>query len=244
MPLPALGPRESAVDACAKALRGAILSEDFAAGSRLPPERTLAESFGVNRVTVRGALSQLVKEGLLTVRQGSGYVVQDWLAAGGPQLVLDLTRSARGKQLEASARDLLEVRRAVARVVLERLAKKKPSKDAVAKVDAAVDRLAGLVRDGAGVQALAAADLEVLGAVVDATGSEVLRLTLNPVAGVLLGVPPLVRAMFKKPEENVASWKLFVAWLEKPSVDTVDLGAAALAALDELTLKTLRKEAP
>ena len=244
MPLAALQPRESAVDACARALRGAILSEEYAAGSRLPPERSLAESFGVNRVTVRGALSQLVKQGLLTVRQGSGYVVQDYLSVGGPELVLELTRTASGKALESSARDLLEVRRAVARVVLERLAKRKPSKDAVAKVDAAVDALADRVREGAPVQALAKADLAVLGAVVDATQSEVLRLTLNPVAGVLLGVPPLVRAMFKRPEENVASWKLFVAWLESPSLDSVDLGVAALAALDEATLKSLRKETP
>lgn len=243
MPLTALEPRPSAVDACAKALRGAILGQEYAAGARLPPERALAESFGVNRVTVRGALSQLVREGLLTVRQGSGYVVQDYLSAGGPELVLELTRTATGKALERSVRDLLEVRRAVAKVVLERLATKKPAKDAVARVDAAVDRLADLVREGAAPPALAQADLAVLGAVVDATQSEVLRLTLNPVAGVLLGIPPLLRAMFKKPEENVASWKLFVEWLKSPSLDSVDLGVAALAALDEATLKALRKEA-
>jgi len=242
MALAALQPRESAVDACARALRGAVLAGDFAAGARLPPERSLAASFAVNRVTVRAALAQLVREGLLTVRQGSGYQVRDWLASGGPPLVLELARGARGAELTAVVRDLLEVRRGLARVVLERLARKKPAKAAVARVGKAVDRLEALVGEGASARALAQADLEVLGAVVAATQSEVLRLMLNPVAGVLLGLEPLARAMFAAPAENVAGWRLFIEWLEAPSPATVDVGVAALAALDEATLRALRRE--
>ena len=83
-PLP---PRSSAVDACADALRRAIVGGDLAVGARLPPERTLAGQFGINRVTVRSALARLARERLLTVRQGSGYVVQDYRRHAGPDLI-------------------------------------------------------------------------------------------------------------------------------------------------------------
>ncbi len=46
-------------------------------GDALPPERKIAEIYGVSRVTVRRALEQLVLEGLIEQRQGSGtYVSQ------------------------------------------------------------------------------------------------------------------------------------------------------------------------
>lgn len=44
-------------------------------GDALPSERELALRIGVSRVTVRKALQQLVREGVLTARQGSGTFV-------------------------------------------------------------------------------------------------------------------------------------------------------------------------
>ena len=42
----------------------------------LPPERDLADEFGVSRITVRKAIDGLVSEGLLVRRQGSGTFVR------------------------------------------------------------------------------------------------------------------------------------------------------------------------
>ena len=56
-------------------LRAAIRSGTLAAGSGVPPERELAVMLGVSRVTVRRAIEELVQEGLLQSRQGSGTVV-------------------------------------------------------------------------------------------------------------------------------------------------------------------------
>jgi GntR family transcriptional regulator, N-acetylglucosamine utilization regulator len=58
-----------------RALRDAISENRLTADEALPPERDLAEEFGVSRITVRKALDALVSEGLLTRRQGAGTFV-------------------------------------------------------------------------------------------------------------------------------------------------------------------------
>ena len=61
----------------AEQLRDAILDGRFAAGRKLPPERELAQEFGVNRTSVREALKVLEGLGLVTVRQGDGATDRD-----------------------------------------------------------------------------------------------------------------------------------------------------------------------
>lgn len=55
-------------------IRLAIGSGEFM--DRLPPEMALAERFGVNRHTVRGAIAALVQEGVLRAEQGRGTFVE------------------------------------------------------------------------------------------------------------------------------------------------------------------------
>src|SRR5437868_469015 len=52
-------------------IRQAIVTGKLDQGERLPPERELAEQFGVSRVTVRDALRALEAMGLLEVRVGA-----------------------------------------------------------------------------------------------------------------------------------------------------------------------------
>ncbi len=56
-------------------LRRAIEEGEFQRFERLPPSRVLAEKLGVARNTLRDALYQLEKEGLLETRAGSGTYV-------------------------------------------------------------------------------------------------------------------------------------------------------------------------
>ncbi|MGP4096520.1 MocR-like pyridoxine biosynthesis transcription factor PdxR [Nonomuraea sp. KM90] len=58
-----------------RALREAIDSGRLAPGTRLPPYRALALDLGIARNTVAAAYSELVEEGWLTSRQGSGTQV-------------------------------------------------------------------------------------------------------------------------------------------------------------------------
>lgn len=55
----------------AEQIRAAILGGRLPRGERLPPERELAEQFGVSRVTVRDALRALEATGLIEVRVGA-----------------------------------------------------------------------------------------------------------------------------------------------------------------------------
>ncbi|WP_317055425.1 phosphonate metabolism transcriptional regulator PhnF [Roseovarius rhodophyticola] len=61
--------------AIATALRDNISEGLYAPGDKLPTEAALAKKFGVNRHTVRHAVSKLVDEGLLRTRRGSGTFV-------------------------------------------------------------------------------------------------------------------------------------------------------------------------
>ncbi len=53
-----------------------IRSGDYPPGSKLPPERTIAEQMGVGRPTVREAISALQIAGILESRPGDGNYVQ------------------------------------------------------------------------------------------------------------------------------------------------------------------------
>jgi DNA-binding FadR family transcriptional regulator len=78
-------------------LKEAILSNDFKAGDKLPPERELAERFQVSRVAVREAIRALENSGFVSIRQG---------AAGGA-FVTDLTF----EQLVSACLDLYMARK-------------------------------------------------------------------------------------------------------------------------------------
>ena len=65
-----------------RALRDAVHSGRLAPGTRLPSSRTLAVDLGLARNTVADAYSELVAEGRLSARQGSGTRVAQRTAAG------------------------------------------------------------------------------------------------------------------------------------------------------------------
>jgi GntR family transcriptional regulator len=57
-------------------IREAISARVLKPNDALPPERELAESFGVSRITIRKAISGLVSEGVLDTHHGSGNFVR------------------------------------------------------------------------------------------------------------------------------------------------------------------------
>lgn len=231
---------ETAVDACARSLREAILRGDLAPGARLPAERRLAASFGVNRITLRAALARLAAAHLLEVRQGSGYRVTDFRREGGPDLIGGLVELADdSEQRLAVLDDLLRVRRAMARAVLEKLPPRDPA--LLAPFDAAVEHLAAVVARGDTVHHIVEADLAVVAALVAATESPVLQLCFNPVQRTLRELPALGEAMFRTPERNVAAWRAVRLRLDGPPLTSGELDqlVGLLATRDQETLDHL-----
>ncbi|MXR35407.1 MocR-like pyridoxine biosynthesis transcription factor PdxR [Craterilacuibacter sinensis] len=87
-------------------LRNWIASGRLSSGSRLPASRTLASSLGIARNTVVAAYEQLVAEGYLESRQGSGTYVASLVFSSAPAIALQpgAGLSARGTQLVADSR--------------------------------------------------------------------------------------------------------------------------------------------
>jgi DNA-binding GntR family transcriptional regulator len=56
-----------------KSIRDLIAGEDLGPSGRLPSERTLAETLGAGRTTIRLILTKLTAEGLIRSEHGRGY---------------------------------------------------------------------------------------------------------------------------------------------------------------------------
>lgn len=70
----------------AKSIRRQIDDGEIGAGEALPSERHLCEMTGASRVTIRKAVDQLIDEGLLLRKQGSGTFVSERIEMPGTYL--------------------------------------------------------------------------------------------------------------------------------------------------------------
>ncbi|MGW1956904.1 FadR/GntR family transcriptional regulator [Streptomyces sp. NPDC001920] len=175
--MPAL-PRESIVDVLEHRLRQQILAGQHPAGTYLPPERELADEFGVNRTTLKHAFGRLVHAGLLETRHGVGTRVRDFLRLGGADLLPMLVRHSPDWIGE-----IFEVRRSIGALIAERAAAR-----ATAAQVTELRLLTAAVRDAAGGEDVQLADAEVHRALARATGNRVYVLLTNTLFNAYLPV--------------------------------------------------------
>lgn len=90
----------------AEQIRNSIMSGEFVPGDRLPPERELAEMFGVSRPSVREALNILGASGLVEALQGGGTTVKSLMEQGSGNALSDMIRVEQERAL-----DVIEVRK-------------------------------------------------------------------------------------------------------------------------------------
>jgi GntR family transcriptional repressor for pyruvate dehydrogenase complex len=90
----------------AEQIRNSIMSGEFVPGDRLPPERELAEMFGVSRPSVREALNILGASGLVEALQGGGTTVKSLMEQGSGNALSDMIRIEQERAL-----DVIEVRK-------------------------------------------------------------------------------------------------------------------------------------
>lgn len=90
----------------AEQIRSSILSGEFNPGEKLPPERELAEMFGVSRPSVREALNILTSSGLVETYQGGGTLVRSLVENTAAMPLTELIRIDGDRAL-----DVIEVRK-------------------------------------------------------------------------------------------------------------------------------------
>ncbi len=156
-------------DGIAATLLGEIVAGVHGPGARLPAERALVDRFATSRVTLRAALAQMVRRGVIAVHRGSGAIVRPWREWSLTMLPAFLHHGAANpafrRQVEVLG-DVLALRRAITIDALTRAAARLAPGD----LDAARAAVAHAwsVRDDAA--RFASADFAMARAILEAAG--------------------------------------------------------------------------
>ncbi len=132
----------------ARQLRSAILTGVHQPGELLPPERDLAAQFGVDRHTLRSALTELEQLGLVQRRQGSGSRVLDFRDTGTLDLIKYLVVKPGTDELDPTmVTSVLEVGRVALQGLIDLVVERVDAAD-LAVMREALDGLADTVAEG------------------------------------------------------------------------------------------------
>jgi len=165
--------RASVPDQVFARLREAIVTGDYAPGTRLPTQRALAADLGVNMASVREALGRLEQLRLVETRHGSGTHVLDWRRSGGLDALTLAAAGAADPQLGGA---LFEARRLLLREA-GRLAAARRSDAQAAALAELTEAVAAAPDDAAALLA----DWSFMAALVEAAGNVVFQLIMNSV---------------------------------------------------------------
>ncbi|WP_338674854.1 GntR family transcriptional regulator [Streptomyces sp. SCSIO 30461] len=171
-------PRETIVDVLENRLREDIFTGRHPAGSYLPPERQLADGYGVTRTTLKHAFGRLTQAGLLETRHGVGTRVRDYARFGGADLLPMLVRHSPDWIGE-----IFEVRRGIGALIAERAAAR-----ATGEHQVELRSLLAAVAAAETPDAVQLADIEVHRALARATGNRVYVLLTNTLFNAYLPV--------------------------------------------------------
>jgi DNA-binding FadR family transcriptional regulator len=141
-----------------------LLTGGIVPGSRLPPERKLAEAFGVGRTILREALKSLTLLGLVEVRQGDGNYLRSTETEFLPRAIeWGLLLGSK------STRDLIDARKILETAIVETAAER-IDEAGLADLDAVMARM----RMANEVGEFIAADVDFHRRIAEATANETL----------------------------------------------------------------------
>ena len=218
--------RQRVADEIVEQLRSLILTGQYRAGAKLPPERELAKTLGVNRASLREALKKLEHMGLVRIRQGDGTRVENFMETAGLELVTHLVPLARAAQPDI-IRDALEFRTVVAREVA-RLA-------AVRMAPGDLDKLAAIARRAAAPDLapaeVFAQDFELYMALTAMARNRIIGLLVNTVREAIKSYTGILMYVIVSPEFVREHHRRLLAALEQGDAE------AAVAAVDEYMVR-------
>lgn len=233
----------TAVEAVERKLRDDILTGRLRAGTRLPPERELAVALGVNRLTLRSALSRLVAAGLLVSQHGGGNRVLDFRVHCGLDRLPDLIAAFEGDPatLERLVADLLALRRALSADAVYYAAGRAGEAD-LAALGALAAAQAGRTADPA---AFMQGDIEFTRAIVKIAGNLAFALAFNTVVQFTQSHGEILRHIYAAPEDHVRGYEALISLLALGDGALArELVRGGLEALDEAFLARLRALLP
>lgn len=135
-------------EAAIRQIRQMIAQGALAPGAKLPPEAELAGELGASRNTVREAVRALVTAGVLDVRRGDGTYVTSLR----PEQLLEGIGAAAELMADGFSLELIQVRR-ILEPAATALAALRIDDDAVARLEALLDRMRSAENEEAMVQA-------------------------------------------------------------------------------------------
>lgn len=94
-------------------IREKILSGQLTAGTKLPPERDIAQQMQVSRTVVNSGLAELERQGFLEIRPRQGTFVADYCRSGNISTLNAIMEYHSETLGRAEIRSILEVRRAL-----------------------------------------------------------------------------------------------------------------------------------
>jgi GntR family transcriptional repressor for pyruvate dehydrogenase complex len=103
-----------------------IMNGSIAPGFKLPPEREMAETFNVNRATVREALRKLENLDLVEIHHGDGLYVKNYLESGNFDLIKAALNMDESKEIISN---ILEARSSVVPQIAYLAAKRRTAAD-------------------------------------------------------------------------------------------------------------------
>lgn len=198
--------RRRIAEEVARQLRSTILQGKYQPGDKLPPERKLAESLGVNRATLREALHALEQTGLVLIRQGDGTRVLDFIETASLDLLshlIPLSAATRQKVLK----DILEFRQLAGRE-MARLAARRASPGQITRLAEIANRPAGNPEESL------SEDLDFYFQLARSTNNMVFPLLFNPVRAAVQRFSRFFAKFNPPPEEVKAHQRELVAALE------------------------------
>jgi len=218
--------RQRVADEIVEQLRSLILTGQYRPGAKLPPERELARTLGVNRASLREALKKLEHMGLVRIRQGDGTRVENFMETAGLELVTHLVPLARSAYPEI-IRDALDFRRLVAREVA-RLAAGRVEPDDLERLEVIAHRAAA---PGLGPAEVFAHDFDFYIALTAVARNRVIGLLVNTVREAIKSYTGILMHVIVDPAFVRAHHERLLAALERRDVE------AAVAAVDDYMVR-------
>lgn len=205
--------KKRASDNVADRLRSEIISGRLPVGSRLLPERKLAEVLGVSRVTVRSAIATLQSEQLLDVLRGSGITVLDFRRSSSIDIYewLMVGELQDKEQQYNIFSQVVQVRRAIAIPTLFE-AVSKVSNEFRVELRRLIESQRKLISDP---EAYFIGDLEISQAIARQADNILVELLHNSLKRAMLARLELVLAFMGNPEEHFDGYSIIMGLFDQ-----------------------------